>query len=87
MAAKPSMLQLLPAQALGTLSELFGQREMRVVHAGSSVRSMFAVSIYSGLEALLVLSLCQLLLPQEITANQVLSRSELLILSLCLILV
>ena len=71
MASKPSLGLLLPAQALGATAEIFGQREVRVIHGRSTIRAMIAISLYSGLEALVVLSFCQLLLPESVTDNQV----------------
>eukprot|EP00042_Codosiga_hollandica_P015967 m.39518 g.39518 ORF g.39518 m.39518 type:complete len:125 (+) comp45595_c0_seq1:225-599(+) len=61
---------VLVTQLLGVLAEIFGQREVRVVHQRSGVRTLIAVSIYSGAQAFVVLALCELLLPTSITDGQ-----------------
>ena len=46
----PSFSLLLPAQALGSFAEMFGQREVRVVHNHSIVRALLAITVYSAIE-------------------------------------
>ena len=101
MPASPPLVLLVPTLVLGTVAELFGQREIRVVHRGSTLRALVNIVIYSGVEvgrrrlkftrfqcdcilkillndirahprqAVLVLALCQLLLPDDVTQGQV----------------
>ena len=71
MAAKPPLLLLAPTQTTGAIAELLGQREIRLVHRGSTIRALIFITISSFVEAILVLSLCQTVLPHHITDGQV----------------
>ncbi len=69
---KPSLGLLLPTQGLGAFAEILGQREVRIVHSGSIARALAAISIYSCVEAIVVLGFCQIAFP-DVTEQQVTS--------------
>ena len=70
MAALPPIGIVLATQSLGSLADVFAQREVRVVHLTCNTRSVISISIYSALQAFVVLTIVQLALPQAITDGQ-----------------
>ena len=58
------------AQSLSASSELLGQRIMQCCHGQSSVRMLISMSMYCSLQAVIVLSAAELLLPLYVTGGQ-----------------
>ena len=46
----PPVALLMPTQLLGAVAELFGQREIRVVHGGSTLRALVPITLYSAIQ-------------------------------------
>jgi len=62
-ASHPGFPLMLGAQSLSAGGEFFGQRHSRIVHKGSVLRQLASTTIYSALQAIFVLGLLELVLP------------------------
>jgi hypothetical protein len=70
MASRPGFEWVLFAQALSASGELFGQRLQRRFHKGSQIRSLSTTVVYSAVQAFVILAICELSLPQDVTKGQ-----------------
>lgn len=69
-AGGPGFEWILAAQSLSAVGEVFGQRQNRRSHGGSVIRSLTALTVYSAIQAFVVLAVCELALPTEWTRGQ-----------------
>jgi len=70
MQARPGFGWVLFAQSLSSGGEVFGQRLQRRFHGGSQIRMLNSTVVYSALQAFVVLAICELALPTEMTEGQ-----------------
>ena len=70
MKGMPSFWLILAAQSLSAGGEVFGQRSTRKLHNNSSIRSIISLTIYSSIQAFIVLLITELALPASVTGNQ-----------------
>ena len=70
MAAHPNFLLLFVCQSLSAVGEIFGQRYGRQIHERSNLRMLVSVSVYSALQAFVVLTVLEFALPTRWTDGQ-----------------